>query len=92
MIQGGGESNTTQPAQTLTFPDFTKRNGTGGESIYGHPFEDENFKRDVDAEGYAHPTHTLNLTLTRVGCWSWPTEAQIPTLPNSSLPFVPVRT
>ena len=24
--------------------DFTKFNGTGGESIYGHKFADENFK------------------------------------------------
>ncbi|GJJ08662.1 hypothetical protein Clacol_002881 [Clathrus columnatus] len=36
MIQGG---------------DFTKRNGLGGESIYGAPFEDEDLSRPVDAEG-----------------------------------------
>ncbi|KAF8518480.1 cyclophilin-like domain-containing protein [Gautieria morchelliformis] len=36
MIQGG---------------DFTKRNGLGGESVYGAPFEDEDLSREVDSEG-----------------------------------------
>ncbi|GAA5884021.1 hypothetical protein JCM6882_002105 [Rhodosporidiobolus microsporus] len=36
MVQGG---------------DFTLRNGKGGESIYGGTFDDENLKRDIDAEG-----------------------------------------
>lgn len=36
MIQGG---------------DFTKRNGTGGESIYGAPFPDEDLSLAVDAPG-----------------------------------------
>ncbi|KAH9011902.1 cyclophilin-like domain-containing protein [Lactarius pseudohatsudake] len=36
MVQGG---------------DFTKRNGTGGESIYGGPFADEDLTHPLDAEG-----------------------------------------
>ena len=31
--------------------DFTKRNGTGGESIYGGPFADEDLTDPLDAEG-----------------------------------------
>lgn len=34
-----------------TFADFTKRNGTGGESIYGGTFPDEDLRRPLDAEG-----------------------------------------
>lgn len=36
MVQGG---------------DFTKRNGSGGESIYGGPFPDEDLSQPLDAEG-----------------------------------------
>ncbi|KAH9959677.1 cyclophilin-like domain-containing protein [Russula dissimulans] len=39
MIQGGGNLH------------FTKRNGTGGESIYGGPFADEDLTHPLDSEG-----------------------------------------
>lgn len=34
--------------------DFTKRNGSGGESIYGNTFDDEDLSRELDSEGYAY--------------------------------------
>ncbi|EED77567.1 predicted protein, partial [Postia placenta Mad-698-R] len=45
MIQGGGAS-CSRPSV-----DFTKRNGTGGESIYGGTFADEDLTRPLDSEG-----------------------------------------
>lgn len=31
--------------------DFTKRNGSGGESIYGGPFEDEDLSAPIEEAG-----------------------------------------
>ncbi|KAI0833764.1 cyclophilin-like domain-containing protein [Trametes gibbosa] len=39
------------PGFMLQGGDFTKRNGTGGESIYGGPFPDEDLSRPLDSEG-----------------------------------------
>jgi peptidyl-prolyl isomerase G (cyclophilin G) len=50
MIQGGGGFFCTP---LLAFADgqidFTKRNGTGGESIYGGTFADEDLQRPLDS-------------------------------------------
>merc|ERR1712224_447722 len=50
--------------------DFTQGNGTGGESIYGEKFEDEDFRSK----------HTVK------GCSPWPTRGPTPTARSSSSP------
>ncbi len=61
MIQGGGTCRALIfPLQILNTPlDFTKKNGSGGESIYGGTFEDENFDMDLDVEGYVSLTSRI---------------------------------
>lgn len=44
-------SNVLFIANTENHLDFTRRNGTGGESIYGGKFNDESFKRKHDTHG-----------------------------------------
>lgn len=56
-----GQAQTELPLKIICFfthlnclfpsADFTKKNGTGGESIYGAPFEDEDLSRPIDSEG-----------------------------------------
>ncbi|KAJ3744236.1 cyclophilin-like domain-containing protein, partial [Lentinula detonsa] len=52
MIQGGGQFSTFNLYSILhwNLPDFTKKNGTGGESIYGGMFADEDLTRPLDSE------------------------------------------
>ncbi|KAH9902507.1 cyclophilin-like domain-containing protein [Cubamyces lactineus] len=53
MVQGGGTifASLCLPHSIDLDKDFTKRNGTGGESIYGGPFPDEDLSRPLDAPG-----------------------------------------
>jgi cyclophilin family peptidyl-prolyl cis-trans isomerase len=55
MIQGGGKHFRRQwfyaRERSEFSTDFTKRNGTGGESIYGGPFADEDLTHPIDSEG-----------------------------------------
>lgn len=74
MIQGGGTipESRTIPAAIKTPLDFTKRNGMGGESIYGGQFADEDLTRPLDSEGYVVtlPTHSriVSSILLRLLC------------------------
>ena len=44
--------------------DFTKRNGTGGESIYGGQFPDEDLTQPLDSEGYDSLPISIEFTQT----------------------------
>ena len=55
MIQGGGAvCCLCHIISTIrsSFLDFTKNNGTGGESIYSSTFSDESLDLPVDLEGW----------------------------------------
>ena len=55
MIQGGGAvcrlCHIISIIRSYSL-DFTKNNGTGGESIYGSTFPDESLDLPVDSEGW----------------------------------------
>jgi len=55
MIQGGGAFHPSHVSVSClhngTVQISQKRNGTGGESIYGNHFADEDLSRPLDAEG-----------------------------------------
>jgi hypothetical protein len=46
------------------FTDFTKRNGMGGESVYGSPFADEDLSHELDSQGYVAQRSSGSLPCT----------------------------
>jgi peptidyl-prolyl isomerase G (cyclophilin G) len=64
MIQGGGAVCVliTLNISHDHVPDFTKRNGTGGESVFGSPFPDEDLMQALDSKGFVLQKVALALT------------------------------
>lgn len=94
MAQGGGEDQYRQHLDNfpdhLKFTDFTKRNGTGGESIYGGTFADEDLTMPVDKEGCVMSLQFRFLGLTilcDIGYWLWRIVDRIPMARSFSSPL-----
>merc|ERR1712094_39269 len=64
----GSKVHRVVPGFVIQGGDFTMGNGTGGRSIYGRNFEDENF----------------DLKFFGKGTLAWPTQGRTPTGPSSS--------
>lgn len=66
--------------------DFTNFNGTGGESIYGNKFEDENFVSGGGRPGISRSSNDIMFIMFIVGCDC----ARAPADPEAHGPGLPV--